>query len=71
MLFARIALFVGFLGLMIGAFWATNSALEKTEVVECQKWQQQAKEFSLFYVTSWQDQQCRAHGIVIDAKVEK
>lgn len=43
---------------------------DRNEIVECNKWQQQAKEYPNFYLTKWQDDQCKAHDIVIQAQVE-
>ena len=39
------------------------------EATECYKWQTQAFEYSGFYQTEWQADQCAHHGIAIDAPV--
>jgi hypothetical protein len=43
-----------------------ETAIDTHETWECYKWQQQAKEFELFYLTDWQQEQCDYHGIEID-----
>lgn len=45
--------------------------MKKQEVVDCNTWKKQATEFSGFYLLGWQDEQCRANGIVIDTTVIK
>lgn len=49
-------------------------AVERGEVIDCEKWQQQAEdarqgERNLFYLEKWQADQCEAHGIVINAPI--
>lgn len=56
--------------LAAGAFWCMNVAADRNETSECDIWMVQAKAFPSFYLTKWQDEQCRAHGIVIDAEVK-
>ncbi len=49
------------------------------EISECRKWEKQSKEFERydertqtgFYITKWQDEQCRANGIIINTEVLK
>ena len=48
------------------------SAIEKEEAREClqwKKWSKEAKE--VFYLTSWQKEQCDTRGIKIDAPIRK
>jgi hypothetical protein len=60
-----------------GITWMIITGTSREEVSECRKWESQAKEFGVynpknqtgFYLTKWQDQQCNAHGIKIDATV--
>lgn len=49
---------------------ALSVGLSKQEKVECITWQNQAKEYPDFYITDWQDKQCRANGIIIDADIK-
>lgn len=52
-------------------YFALSIGISRSEIAECDTWSQQAKEFpSQFYLLSWQDQQCRAHGIVINAPIK-
>lgn len=46
------------------------SGLQKNEVVECKTWLAQSVEYKdNFYLLNWQDEQCKAHNIVINATV--
>lgn len=47
-----------------------NMGMDNNEVVECESWKSQAAEFDQFFMTRWQDQQCRSHGIIINAPVK-
>ena len=42
----------------------------RQEKYECRKWEKQASEYPNYYLTSWQDEQCRAHGIKINAPIK-
>jgi hypothetical protein len=50
--------------------WATVNAMNSNEVVECNQWQSQASEYSGFYLTHWQADQCKAHNIIINAPIK-
>ena len=43
----------------------------RSEVVECNKWSQDAVGRPGYFLASWQDQQCRANGIIINVPVVK
>lgn len=43
-------------------------ALNKQEVIDCLKWQNEAQEYSDYYLLDWQSAQCEAHGIKIVIK---
>lgn len=45
--------------------------VNKTEINECNQWQKMAKDYPDFYLTTWQAQQCIAHGIKVEAPVVK
>ena len=64
--------------------WVASTALDKNEVAECHELERQSKEFGeliindengnpkpLFYITKWQDEMCRAHGLNINARIER
>ncbi len=54
-----------------GAFaWMLNIGFDRQEAVECQTWSEQASEYPGFFLLKWQDEQCRAHGIIINAPVK-
>lgn len=42
----------------------------RSEVMECNKWNQEADAYPGFYLAHWQKDQCDAHGIVINAPVK-
>ena len=50
--------------------YALNVGMNRQEVVDCNTWQSQAAQYPAFFLTKWQDQQCRAHGIIIQAPVK-
>jgi hypothetical protein len=54
----------------IAFFLLLSLSLSKTEVYECNKWQDQAGEFPDFYLTQWQADQCAAHALSINAPVK-
>ncbi len=41
----------------------------KSEVVECVKWQNESVLYPLYFITPWQNDQCNAHGIQIQATI--
>ena len=43
----------------------------RSEVVECNKWSQDAVGRPGYFLASWQDDQCRANGIIINVPVVK
>lgn len=46
-------------------------AMNRQEVVECNEWQKQAQEYDQFFLVQWQADQCRAHGIIINAPIRQ
>ncbi len=46
--------------------WIGNRELDKNEIIECHKWQRQAKEYKNFYMTLDEISQCKAHGILFN-----
>ena len=42
----------------------------RSEIVECNKWSQEADAYPGYFLASWQDEQCRANGIIISAPVK-
>lgn len=46
-----------------GAAKAIGAGTKRSERAECIKWEQQAKEYPLYYSTAWQKEQCKAQGI--------
>lgn len=68
---------IGVIGVVIfvmisGAFlFLMGGAMSGQEEFECQKWQSEAKQYSGYYITAWQDAQCRHYGVIIEAPVQK
>ena len=60
-----VALFVG--AVMIAGI---EKAFLIQEENECMQWQEQAKEFPSFYLTTYQKEQCDRHRIDIDARID-
>jgi 3D (Asp-Asp-Asp) domain-containing protein len=65
------AIFYIAIGLLLSFAFVKVAAvgLDRQEEYECQKWQQWAKDYPLFYLTRWQADQCEAHGIKVEAPV--
>lgn len=61
------AAFVGIL--LVAGIWAMNEGMDRQEIVECNTWDAQSREYTQFFLAKWQDAQCRAHGIVINAPI--
>lgn len=57
--------FVGFL--MLFTAKAFIAGVNKHEVGECLRWQEQSRELVGFTMTEWQQKQCQAHNINIAA----
>lgn len=49
---------------------AVTFGLNKSELNECQKWQQQAGAIQGFFITQWQKDQCDHYQIEINAPVQ-
>lgn len=52
-----------------GACYGVVKAVIESDRNDCLGWQKDAKQYPLFYITSWQKQQCDYFGIDIDAPV--
>ena len=53
---------------LIGAFvWSLKTGIEKSEVVECNKLEDQSKVFPNWFATEWQVEMCKAHNIDLSA----
>lgn len=60
-----------FLVILIALFvWLFAVAMTKGEIAECMKWQQQANQYPLFFMSDWQKAQCEAHNIIVNAQVK-
>ena len=42
----------------------------RSEVVECNKWSQEADAYPGYFLAQWQKDQCDANGIIINAAVK-
>ncbi len=62
-----IVVVAGTIGFLI---WSINSSIEKGEIVQCRKWQEQSAQFNDFYLVKWQADQCASHNITINAPVK-
>ena len=49
---------------------ALSICIPKQEKVECFTWQNQAEKYPNYYITNWQNEQCRVHGIIINTEVK-
>lgn len=57
------------IGCCVVVAFALVDGLNKNEIVECNTWQSQSKEYRLFKLAKWQDEQCRRHNIIINAPI--
>lgn len=55
---------------LIGFFHLLDSAMDRSEVFECTKWKVMSEQYEGFYITHWQNDQCNAHDIVINAPIK-
>ena len=46
------------------------NGLDKQAIGDCNGWKAQSEQYENFFLAKWQDTQCRAFGIVIDAPVK-
>jgi len=56
-------LFIAIIGSSIFFTWILSMVLSKNEIVECNKWLAESREYPLWYSTDWQREQCKAHGL--------
>ena len=45
------------------------TALNIREKEECNTWQSQSRQYTNYFITQWQADQCKAHGIIIDSPI--
>lgn len=60
--------FVLVLAVVFGYF--VNQGIDRQEVVDCLKLEQQSKDFDLFFLTANEKAMCDSHGIIIVAPVK-
>ena len=53
--------------LLLASMWAWlfSQGIKRQEVRECKQWARQAKTLKGFYVTDWQQDQCRVYKIKV------
>ena len=64
-----VLMFAFLVALAAGAFIGIMIGTGRSETAECLKWQNDAIGRPLYYITTWQKEQCDAHGIQISAPV--
>lgn len=60
-----------FIALTAAIVTAILVGTSKSEIVECNKWSQEADAYPGYFLAQWQDDQCRANGIIISVPVVK
>ncbi len=59
------------IGLTIGIVYAFTKGMERDEIYRCRTLMEQAADYAPhFFLASWEDEMCRAHGIIINAPVK-
>lgn len=48
----------------------TESSIDRVEKYECQRWQEEAAKYQGFYLVQWQADQCKFHGIKVNAPIK-
>lgn len=61
-------------GVLAGALFvlliiATISSMDKSAKIDCPHWQNQATQYSGFYLTKWQAEQCKSVNIIVNAPI--
>lgn len=64
----KISLLITFSILIILFYLVLARGIEQGEKNECIAWREQAQEFSDWYATSWQIEQCEARGVPLFVK---
>ncbi|MDE2020410.1 MAG: hypothetical protein KGJ13_08750 [Patescibacteria group bacterium] len=54
----------------MGVAYLLSIGIGRQEEAECYQWQSQSLKYQGFYLTQWQSEQCKVHGIVINAPVK-
>ena len=65
-----IATLIAAVAIAAALFYATSTGLNKSEQIECEKWQREASEYREYYLLEWQAEQCAVHGIEVNAPVK-
>ena len=61
----KIIIGIGSIILLIWFICAVVNGVAKTERIECERWKAQSIEYTEWYATEWQRQQCANYGIEI------
>ncbi len=56
--------------LVVAIILGIDRGLDRQEVVECETWALEAREYQGYYILKWQDEQCKAHDIIINAPIQ-
>lgn len=60
---------IAFIGLLYGTAELMEGGIKTQEIYECNKWQGWAENYNDYYLLEWQNEQCKSHGIQINAPV--
>ena len=53
-------------GLLVGFVLVVNHGLKRIELVECQQWAKDSKNYATWYSKDWQVEQCSSFGIQLN-----
>ena len=59
-----------FIALTAAIVTAILVGTSRSEIVECNKWSQEADAYPGYFLASWQKDQCDAHGVIINSPVK-
>ena len=61
---------VVFIALTAAIVTAILVGTSRSEIVECNKWSQEADAYPGYFLAQWQKDQCDANGVIINAPVK-
>lgn len=70
LIFLLLIVVAGIVSIAAIGVWGVRLAFDVSETHECRVWQADASKYADYYIMSWQQEQCQAHHITINAPVK-
>jgi hypothetical protein len=61
---------VALIAILTVGYYLLTDAITRGERTECLSWQHDAKVYTNYYITHWQEEECAHYNITIDAPVQ-